>query len=142
MAGYRTAPGAELVYRRLTGLHAVYGGHKAFLVRNGYAMVYVDVRGTGASFGTLRYPWDPLCIQDASEILDWIIAQPWSNGRVAGLGISYLGTTAELLLATRHPALKAVIPMYNHPDPYVDIAFQVVYSTNITSAIGARWMLS
>jgi len=101
----------------------VYGGHKAFLVRNGYAMVYVDVRGTGASFGTLRYPWDPLCIQDASEILDWIIAQPWSNGRVAGLGISYLGTTAELLLATRHPALKAVIPMYNHPDPYVDIAF-------------------
>ena len=101
----------------------VYGGHKSFLVSHGYAMVFVDVRGTGASFGELRYPWDPRCILDACDLLDWIVTQPWCSGRVAGMGVSYLGTTAELLLATRHPAVKAVIPMYNHPDSYIDIAF-------------------
>lgn len=104
-------------------LMPVIGGMKAFFVRRGYVLVNIDLRGTGASFGKLRYPWDPICLQDAWDILEWIIAQPWSDGNVAGMGVSYLGTTAELLLATRHPAVKAVVPMYNHPDPYVDIAF-------------------
>jgi uncharacterized protein len=98
-------------------------GLKPFFVQRGYALVYTDVRGTGASFGTWRYPWEPVSIQDASDLLDWIVTQPWSNGRVGGMGISYLGNTAELLLATHHPAVQAVVPMYNHPDPYVDIAF-------------------
>lgn len=97
-------------------------GLRAFYVRRGYAMVYVDVRGTGASFGTLRFPWEPVCIQDAIEVLDWICAQPWSNGKVGGMGVSYLGTTAELLLATRHPSVRAVAPMFNHPDAYADIS--------------------
>jgi putative CocE/NonD family hydrolase len=96
---------------------------KPFFVRRGYALVYADVRGTGASFGAWRCPWEPISVQDACDLLDWIVAQPWSSGQVGGMGISYLGTTAELLLATRHPAVKAVVPMYNHPDPYVDIAF-------------------
>jgi putative CocE/NonD family hydrolase len=69
-----------------------------------------------------RHPWEVVTVRDASEILDWIVAQDWSNGRVAGIGVSYLGTTAELLLATGHPALKAVIPQFNHPDSYQDIA--------------------
>jgi putative CocE/NonD family hydrolase len=104
-------------------LLSMIGGMKKFFIKRGYALVYTDVRGTGASFGTLRYPWDPISLQDATDLLDWIISQPWSNGKVAGYGISYLGTTAELLLATRHPAVKAVIAMFNHPDPYVDVAF-------------------
>jgi putative CocE/NonD family hydrolase len=58
-----------------------------------------------------------------TEIVDWIISQPWSDGNVGGYGISYVGTTAELLATTNHPAVKAVIPMFNHPDGYTDIAF-------------------
>ncbi len=96
---------------------------KPFFTQHGYAIVNVDVRGTGASFGVWRFPWDPVTIHDASELLDWIIAQPWSDGNVAGIGVSYTGTTAELLMATRHPAVKAVICMYNHPDSFVDISF-------------------
>lgn len=96
---------------------------KAFFVQRGYAMLLVDVRGTGASFGVWRYPWEPVSIDDAYDLLEWIVQQPWSNGRVGGIGISYLGTTAELLSATRHPAVKAIIPMFNHPDPYQDIAY-------------------
>lgn len=98
-------------------------GLRPFFVRRGYAMVYADVRGTGASFGVWRYPWEPISIQDASDLLEWIVSQPWSDGSVGGMGISYLGTTAELLKATGHPAVKAIIPMFNHPDPFQDIAY-------------------
>jgi putative CocE/NonD family hydrolase len=94
-----------------------------FFARHGYAIVILDVRGTGASSGTWPYPWHEDSVEDAREVVDWIIAQPWSNGRVGGYGISYLGTTAELLAALNHPAVKGTIPMFNHPDPYTDIGF-------------------
>jgi putative CocE/NonD family hydrolase len=94
-----------------------------FFASHGYAQVIVDVRGTGASFGTWPHPWSPESVEDAREIVDWIVAQPWSDGQVGAWGISYLGTTAELLVALDHPAIKAVIPMFNHPDGYTDIAF-------------------
>jgi hypothetical protein len=96
---------------------------KRFFIDRGYAVVTVDVRGTGASFGAWQYPWEDASVEDAREIVDWIIAQSWSNGCVGGLGISYMGTTAELLLALQHPAIKAVALMFNHPDASTDIAF-------------------
>ncbi len=96
---------------------------KPFFAARGYALILVDVRGTGASFGTWPYPWHDETIQDSVEIVDWIISQPWSNGLVGAYGISYLGTTAELLAIIDHPAVKAIIPMFNHPDPYLDIAY-------------------
>ena len=94
-----------------------------FFASQGYAQLIVDVRGTGASTGIWEYPWDNKSFKDAYEIIDWIISQPWSNGAVGAHGISYLGTTGELLAACNHPAVKAVLPMFNHPDAYTQIAF-------------------
>jgi uncharacterized protein len=93
------------------------------LLAHGYALLIVDVRGTGASFGHCPYPWHADTIQDSYEIVDWIVTQPWSNGRVGAFGVSYLGTTAELLPACGHPAVRAILPKFNHPDAYTDIAF-------------------
>ncbi len=95
---------------------------KPFFTSHGYAIVLVDVRGTGASFGTWPYPWPPISIEDSKEIVEWILAQPWSNGIIGGYGISYVGTTAELLSVINHPAVKATIPMFSHPDGYIDVA--------------------
>jgi uncharacterized protein len=94
-----------------------------FFTSRGYALVRVDERGTGASFGTWLCPWAPEAVEDAREVIDWIVAQPWCDGRVGTYGISYLGTTAELAATLGHPAVKAAVPMFNHPDPYTDIAF-------------------
>ncbi|MCJ7624588.1 MAG: CocE/NonD family hydrolase, partial [Anaerolineaceae bacterium] len=94
-----------------------------FFGKRGYALVYVDVRGTGASFGSLKHPWSQESVEDAREIVDWIIAQPWSNEKVGAFGTSYPGTTAEFLATLCHPAVKVVIPKFNHPDAYTDIAF-------------------
>ncbi len=96
---------------------------KPFFSGQGYALANLDVRGTGASFGNWPMPWHAESVEDARQVVDWIIEQPWSNGLVGGYGISYVGTTAELLAALGHPAVKAVIPMFNHPDPFTDIAY-------------------
>jgi putative CocE/NonD family hydrolase len=89
----------------------------------GYALVLVDVRGTGASFGVWPYPWSKDEIMDGGEVVDWVVAQPWSNGKVGGIGISYSGATAEFLSVPNHPAVKAVIPRFSEFDVYTDIAF-------------------
>jgi len=84
--------------------------------RAGYALVVVDVRGSGASFGQWSQLWSAQEISDLGEVVDWIIAQPWSNGRVGAYGVSYEGNTAEMLAALNHPAVKAVAPQYDDFD--------------------------
>ena len=89
----------------------------------GYAVVIVDVRGTGASTGKRQMEFSPAEVKDGAHVVDWIIAQPWSSGKVGVTGISYLGTTAELLLVNQHPAVKACIPRSNIFDLYGHITF-------------------
>jgi putative CocE/NonD family hydrolase len=94
-----------------------------FFTSHGYAVIYMDARGSGASFGTRPHPWSPDEIMDGSDMVDWIIEQPWSNGNVGTIGISYAGTAAEFFAVPNHPAVKAVIPRFADHDVYVDIAF-------------------
>ncbi len=95
---------------------------KRFLA-SGYAWVDVDARGTGASYGFRKHSHTPEEIKDGAEVVDWILQQPWSNGRVGTLGMSYDGTSAEFLLVNQHPAVKAAAPMYSAFDAYREIAF-------------------
>ncbi len=94
-----------------------------FFTAYGYAVIVVDVRGTGASFGTRHMEFSPEEVEDGREIVDWIISQPWSNRKVGSTGISYLGTTAEMLLVNQHPNVRACIPRSSIFDLYNDIAF-------------------
>ncbi len=89
----------------------------------GYALVLVDVRGTGASYGEWSILWSDQEIADLGEVVDWIIAQPWSNGKVGAYGVSYDGSTAEQMSMLNHPALKAVAPQSNELDLYADLAY-------------------
>lgn len=85
---------------------------------HGYAVVVVDVRGTGASFGNREGFRSPVEIEDSKDIVDWVIAQPWSNGDIGATGISYLGAAAEFLANTGHPAVKAIAPLFSVWDTY------------------------
>lgn len=107
----------ETLPRGLTGQYT-----KRFLT-NGYAWVSIDVRGSGASFGHRRFSHSPEEIKDGGAIVEWILKQPWSDGTVGSLGISYSGASAELLLVNQHPAVKAVAPMYSGFDLYTEIVF-------------------
>jgi putative CocE/NonD family hydrolase len=90
-------------------------------VKSGYSWVDVDVRGAGASFGHREYPLSAAEVRDGADLLDWIVAQPWSAGVVGATGSSYDGTLASLLLRNRHPALKVVVPRFSGWDVYGDI---------------------
>jgi uncharacterized protein len=72
----------------------------------GYAAVLQNVRGTGGSGGRFV----PLVQErpDGLATLDWIVAQSWSDGRVALWGPSYSGHAALVLAASGHPAVAAV----------------------------------
>ncbi len=79
------------------------------LVAAGYAVVLVDVRGTGASTGKWPHPFSRREVEDAGEVVRWVARQPWSDGAVGTTGVSYEGSTALLAAATAGAALKAVL---------------------------------
>lgn len=91
-------------------------------LREGFALVLVDARGTGASFGTWDRCWDDAQRDDLYEVVEWVVSQEWSDGSVGGYGTSYDGTTAHLLAATGHPAVRAVVPRFGLYDSYADTA--------------------
>ncbi len=89
----------------------------------GYALVLVDARGSGASFGIRRFELAEDEVRDYGEMADWIVAQPWSNGRVGAYGVSYAGNTAEMLAVSQNPAVKAVAPLFNDFDNFGHLVF-------------------
>ncbi len=94
-----------------------------FFNAHGYACIIVDVRGTGASLGERDMEFSPTEIKDGKDVVDWIIAQPWSDKKVGVTGVSYLGTTAEMLLVNQHPAVKACITRSSIFDLYGHVVF-------------------
>lgn len=96
------------------------GRYRDMFVPQGYAVVIVDVRGTGASFGTRDALRSPKERGDYYEIAQWIIEQPWSDGAIGCTGISYLGAAAVFLASTGHPAVKAIAPLFAVSDIYTD----------------------
>jgi len=122
----------------------VYRYARMFL-REGYAVVVQDMRGRFGSEGVFHpYQGDA---QDAMATLDWIAAQPWSNGRVGTIGCSGLGETQIILAAQRHPAHAAMIPIGaggaigSLGDSHGYFAFFEGGILNLSSAFGwfARW---
>lgn len=95
----------------------------SFFARRSYAVVVVDVRGTGASFGSHLNEYSEAEVRDGTAIADWIVAQPWSNGGIGATGASYVGTTAELFVLNRHRAIKAIAPVSSGWDFYAEVLF-------------------
>ncbi|MEA2369504.1 MAG: uncharacterized protein QOH38_2222 [Thermoleophilaceae bacterium] len=92
-------------------------------LKDGYAHVNTDVRGSGKSGGSLCL----LCYreqQDVKEVVEWVAHQPWSNGRVVLYGYSYSAITALLGAARKPPHLTAVIVGHPPTDPYRDVIWQ------------------
>jgi putative CocE/NonD family hydrolase len=94
-----------------------------YFVPRGYAVVVIDVRGTGASFGTRDSFRSPREREDSYEVVDWIVAQEWCNGTVGATGISYGGAAADFLATTGHPAITAIAPLFSVWDTYADNYF-------------------
>jgi putative CocE/NonD family hydrolase len=86
----------------------------------GYASVRVDIRGSGESEGVLTDEYLPLEQEDGVEILQWIAGQPWCDGNVGMIGISWGGFNSLQIAALRPPELKAVMAVCATDDRYAD----------------------
>ena len=93
-----------------------------YLIPRGFAMLVVDARGTGASTGVNRYPWSADELADYGEVAAWAADQPWCNGRIGAVGISYEGSTATYLLASGVKGVTSAAPMEYEFDVYTDVA--------------------
>ncbi len=105
--------------------------------RAGFALVVADARGTGASFGSRTMELGPREIVDYGELIDWVVAQPWSNGRVGVYGTSYEGQAAELVAGLGNPHVVAVAALFSPLDPYRELFYP---GGCATGGRFARWM--
>lgn len=78
------------------------------LVEQGYVAVIQDTRGRGSSEGEFVPSVGDR--NDGYDTVDWLVRQPWSNGKVGTAGCSSLGESQLLLAAARHPNHVAAIP--------------------------------
>lgn len=77
----------------------------------GYACLLADFRGTGASDGEQRPPFDPGEADDGVATVEWAAEQAWCNGNVGMWGGSY-GAIMAMRTAIRRPRhLRAIIPI-------------------------------
>lgn len=109
-----------LPYRKTDGTAFRDATMHSYFAARGYAVVRVDIRGSGDSDGILEGEYLPLEQQDALEVLRWIAAQPWCSGNIGMYGIFWGGFNGLQVAAHRPPELKAVITLCSTDDRYTD----------------------
>lgn len=101
-----------------------YSSSYARYVEAGFAVVRVDLRGTGSSSGVATDEYPDVERTDLRDVIDWIAGRPWSSGRVGLFGTSYSGFNALQMAAEIErldiPALGAVVAAYATDDRYTD----------------------
>ncbi|MFI0710397.1 CocE/NonD family hydrolase [Streptomyces inhibens] len=89
-------------------------------VPEGYVVIRVDSRGAGRSPGYLDI-FSPRETQDYFHCIEWAGVQPWSNGKVGLLGISYYAVNQWQVAALRPPHLTAICPWEGACDFYREL---------------------
>jgi predicted acyl esterase len=112
------------------GLH-IWDGLDDHFTCEGYAVVGLNIRGTGCSGGDFDY-FEPRQAEDGREAIEFLTKQPWSNGRLAMVGKSYPGIT-QLFVAAQPlerggdvqtpDGLVAIVPGHVFGDLYRDVPY-------------------
>ena len=92
-------------------------GASDFFVPRGYVHVIANCRGTGGSGGTFGF-FDSQERRDMYDLVEWAAQQPWSDGNVGMIGISYFAGTQMEAAVERPPHLKAIMPIAGTFDLY------------------------
>lgn len=111
------------------------------LIRRGYAIGIVSVRGTGNSGGCFSIG-GPQEAKDLATAVEYFAAQPWSNRNVGAMGVSYDGTAPQDLWVEGSPSLKTIVPISGISDMY---RYNYVNGVPIDDTIGFNtyyWLLT
>lgn len=110
----------HLPYRKRDGTTARDSLTHPYFAGHGYACIRVDMRGNGDSEGLMEDEYTEQELQDACDVIAWAASQPWCNGKVGMMGISWGGFNALQVAAKRPPALKAIVTLCSTDDRYAD----------------------
>jgi putative CocE/NonD family hydrolase len=94
----------------------------AWWVPQGFIVVNADSRGCGHSDGTGKLLSQQEA-EDTYDLVQWLAEQPWCDGRVVMLGVSYLAISQYAAAALQPPALRAICPWEGFTDAYRDLMF-------------------
>ena len=95
----------------------VEAGATDFWVPRGYVHVIANLRGTCGSGGTFGF-FDAQERRDMYDLVEWVADQPWCDGNVGMIGISYFAMTQLEAAVERPPHLKAIFPVAVTADLY------------------------
>jgi predicted acyl esterase len=84
-----------------------------FYCRHGYAVINVDARGTNMSEGNIHY-WGSVDAGDGYDLIEWVAAQDWCNGKISMGGRSWLGICQWYIAGAKPPHLAAIAPFGAH----------------------------
>ena len=77
----------------------------------GYAVVGVNMRGTGCSGGAFQF-FETLQSTDGYDVVEVVAAQPWVlHGKVGMVGLSYPGISQLFVAQLQPPSLAAIAPL-------------------------------
>jgi predicted acyl esterase len=107
-------------------------GATDFFVPRGYVHVIVNLRGTGGSGGTFGF-FDGQERKDMYDLVEWAAVQPWSDGSVGMVGISYFAMTQMEAAVERPPHLKAIMPVAGTFDLYESATHHGLVSTSFVT---------
>ena len=79
--------------------------------KKGFIVVNGDSRGAWASEGNLEI-WGRQEGPDGYDIIEWLGVQPWSNGNVGMMGVSYLACVQWVIAETNPPHFKCFMPWH------------------------------
>lgn len=109
-----------LPYRKRDGTCARDALTHPWFAMRGYACLRVDIRGNGDSEGLMEDEYTAQELNDAVEVINWAADQPWCNGNVGMMGISWGGFNGLQVAALAPDPLKAVITLCSTVDRFAD----------------------
>nr|WP_288700523.1 CocE/NonD family hydrolase [uncultured Secundilactobacillus sp.] len=105
-----------------SGLTKFEAADPAYWVAHGYAVCNPDMRGIAHSEGNITEIGSQEA-QDGYDLIEWIASQPWSSGKTALTGTSYLAWSQWFIAAEQPPHLTAINPTEGLSDGYRDLAY-------------------
>ena len=103
--------------------HAIWEGpDPEYWCPRGYVIISPDPRGAWSSEGTLTFFMSREG-DDGYDLIEWIAGQPWSNGKVGMLGVSYLAISQWIIASKKPPSLAAICPWEGLSDVYREAYF-------------------
>ena len=107
-------------YRKGDGTAARDATRYPYIAGHGYACVRLDLRGSGDSEGWIPDEYTEQEQDDVEAVIAWLARQPWCDGAVGMIGVSWGGFAALQAAARNPPALRGIVAIHASDDRYAD----------------------